>query len=45
MDIVQYFANGLGLAYSLYQSGFYNFSPMGFMPWLNAKFDLDMPVL
>jgi hypothetical protein len=41
--MIDYIAHGLGLVFSLYQSGFYMISPSGWMPWLGAKFDLDIP--
>jgi hypothetical protein len=43
LDIVNYFAHGMGVGFSLYQSGFYNIAPRGLMPYLNAKYDVEFP--
>lgn len=43
MDIVNYIAAHMGVAYSLFQAGAYNIAPRGLMPYLSAKYDVDFP--
>jgi hypothetical protein len=43
MDIVNYFAEHMGFAYSLFQAGLYNVNPRNLMPYLNAKYDIEFP--
>ncbi len=43
MEIVNYLANGMGLAMALYHAGFYNFNPRGLMPYLSAKYGVEFP--